>query len=135
MGTKGVCHWSDCRIEGETNWRYRGQRNNAHAEEQNILIGSIREGRSVNHGETMIDSTYMAIIGQIACYVGTPVRWEQGLDADFEFEPTLADVSLDMEPPVRPDANGNYPLPVPGVTEFFKTPQTHSGVRSTRQQV
>jgi hypothetical protein len=27
-------------------------------------------------------------------------------------------VRLDMEPPAKPDAEGNYPVPVPGITEF-----------------
>jgi hypothetical protein len=67
----------------------------------------------------MIDSTYTAIMGQIACYTGKPVKWEQVMAADFEFQPKLADVALDMDPPTRPDATGNYPLPVPGVTSYF----------------
>ena len=119
MGTKGVCHWSACRIEGETNWRYEGPSNNPHDEEQNILIGSIRDGKPVNHGDTMIDSTYVAIMGQIACYTGKPVRWEEMLKADFEFEPKVADVRLEMEAPTKPDATGNYPLPIPGLTEYL----------------
>jgi hypothetical protein len=119
MGTKGVCHWSACRIEGETNWKYEGPRNNSSVEEQKILIGSIREGTPVNHGDTMIDSTYMGIMGQIACYTGKPVTWEQMMAADFEFEPKLADVTLDMDPPTRPDPSGSYPLPVPGLTKYL----------------
>ncbi|MGQ9573919.1 MAG: Gfo/Idh/MocA family protein [Thermoguttaceae bacterium] len=119
MGTKGVCHWSACRIEGETKWRYQGPHNVADIEEQKILIGSIRQGKPVNHGDTMIDSTYMAVMGQIACYTGKPVTWEQMMGADFEFEPKLADVRLDMPAPTKPDATGNYPLPVPGITTYF----------------
>jgi len=119
MGTKGVCHWTACRIEGETKWHYRGEKNDPHREEQKILIGAIRSGRPVNHQDTMIDSTYMAIMGQIACYTGKPVAWEEIMAADFEFEPKLADVRLDMDPPVKPDATGNYPLPVPGITRYF----------------
>ena len=119
MGTKGVCHWTACKIEGETNWHYEGERNNAHTEEQKILIGSIRDGKPVNHGDTMIDSTYTGIMGQIACNTGKPVTWEQTVGADFEFEPKVADVRLDMPAPVKPDATGNYPLPVPGVTTYF----------------
>ena len=119
MGTKGVCHWTACRIEGETNWRYEGPRNDPHAEEQKILIGSIRQGKPVNHADTMIDSTYVAIMGQITCYTGKPVKWEQMMAADFEFEPKPADVTLEMEAPTRPDATGNYPLPKPGFTNLF----------------
>jgi predicted dehydrogenase len=119
MGTKGVCHWTACKIEGETNWKYEGQHNDPNTEEQKILIGSIREGKPVNHADTMIDSTYMAIMGQIAVYTGKPVTWEQMMQATFEFEPKLADVRLEMDAPVVPDATGNYPLPKPGLTEYL----------------
>jgi hypothetical protein len=119
MGTKGVCYWTACRIEGAVSWRYDGPKNDANLEEQKILIGSIRDCRPVNHGDTMIDSTYMAIMGQIACYNGKVVSWDQMKSADFEFEPKVDDVTLDMEPPIRPDPSGNYPLPVPGFTKYF----------------
>jgi len=119
MGTKGTCHWTACRIEGETNWQYDGPQNNPHTEEQVILINSIREGKPVNHGDTMIDSTRVVIMGQIACYTGKPVTWAEMMAADFEFEPKLADVRLDMDPPTVPDATGNYPLPIPGLTKYL----------------
>ncbi len=120
MGTKGVCYWNACRFEGENKWRYQGPTNDQHTEEQKILIGSIREGKPVNHGGTMIDSTYMAIMGQIAAYTGKPVTWEQVTKAEFEFEPKVADVCLEMAPPTKPDASGNYPLPVPGQTNYLQ---------------
>ena len=119
MGSKGVCHWTACKIKGETNWHYQGERNNPHEAEQKILIGSIRQGKPVNHGDTMIDSTYTAVMGQIAAYTGKPVSWDEVIGADFEFEPKLADVTLDMPAPTKPDATGNYPLPIPGVTKLL----------------
>ena len=119
MGTKGTCHWTACKIEGETNWRYEGPQNDPHTEEQKILIGSIRAGRPVNHQATMIDSTCMAVMGQIAVYTGKPVTWDQTLAANFEFGPKVEEVTLDMEPPTVPDKTGNYPLPLPGITELL----------------
>ena len=119
MGTRGTCHWTACRIEGETKWRYDGPRNDPHAQEQAILIGSIRRGKPVNNEATMIDSTYMAIMGQIACYTGKAVTWEETTAADFEFEPKIADVRLDMPAPTKPDPAGNYRLPIPGVTKYL----------------
>ena len=43
------------------------------------------------------------------------------LAANFEFEPKLADVRLDMEASIKPDATGNYPLPKPGFTNYLST--------------
>ncbi len=119
MGTKGVCYWTACRIEGESPWRYEGPQNNANTQEQQLLIDSIRNATPLNHADTMIDSTYMAIMGQIASYTGKQVTWDQMLAADFEFEPKLADVRLDMPPATQPDASGNYPLPIPGFVDYF----------------
>jgi myo-inositol 2-dehydrogenase / D-chiro-inositol 1-dehydrogenase len=59
------------------------------------------------------------VMGQIACYTGKPVTWEQMMAADFEFAPKLADVRLNMPPSIKPDATGNYPLPKPGITDYF----------------
>ena len=67
----------------------------------------------------MVDSTYTAIMGQVACYEGKPVTWEQITQADFEFEPKLAEVRLDVAAPTAPDPQGNYPLPIPGITEYL----------------
>lgn len=119
LGSKGTCRWSACQIDGETKWRFRGNRNDSNLAEQERLIGSIRSGRPINDGATMIDSTRMAIMGQLACYSGKPVTWEQVAAADFEFTPKLAEVRLDMSSPIKPDAEGNYPLPRPGITDFF----------------
>ena len=117
-GTKGVCHWTACRIEGENKWQYQGRHNDPNVGEQERLVGSIRAGKPINDGSTMIDSTYMAIMGQIACYAGKPVTWDEMLAADFEFEPKIADATLDMDAPTKPDATGNYPLPLPGITKI-----------------
>jgi myo-inositol 2-dehydrogenase/D-chiro-inositol 1-dehydrogenase len=119
MGTKGVCYWTACRIDGETKWQYNGPKNSADVAEQERLIGSIRSGQMINDGATMIDSTYMAIMGQLACYSGKQVTWEQMLASEFEFEPKLADVRLDMDIALKPDATGNYPLPKPGFTNYL----------------
>jgi len=61
----------------------------------------------------------MAIMGQVACYNGKPVTWEQITQSEFEFEPKLAEVRLDGEAPTQPDAQGNYPLPIPGFSDFL----------------
>lgn len=119
MGTKGVCHWTACRIEGENPWTYDGPKNDPHAEEQKILIGSIRQGEPVNHAATMVDSTYMAIMGQLAVYSGKTVSWQQMMASEFEFEPSCDQATLDMPAPTEPDESGNYPLPIPGFTKYF----------------
>ena len=66
----------------------------------------------------MARSTLMAIMGQLTCYSGKEVTWEQVNKSDFVFPPKVEDVRLDMEPPVKPGEKGNYPVPMPGISEF-----------------
>jgi hypothetical protein len=57
-------------------------------------------------------------LGQLACYSGRELTWEQVAKSQFGYLPHPEDVRLDMEAPVKPDAQGNYPVPMPGITEF-----------------
>jgi hypothetical protein len=46
-------------------------------------------------------------MGQIGCYTGKPVTWDEMTAADFEFEHKPAEVRLDMPASTKPDASGN----------------------------
>ena len=52
----------------------------------------------------MARSTLVAVMGQLACYSGKEFTWEQVTKSNFVFTPKAEDVRLDMEPPVKPDA-------------------------------
>lgn len=114
MGTKGTCHLGRCRIDGETNWRYPGHHNNPYEAEQNALIDAVRDNSPINSGYHMTDSTMITVLGQIACYTGKATKWQDVQKSDFRFGPAPEQSSFEIEPPVKPDATGNYPLPKPG---------------------
>jgi len=67
----------------------------------------------------MVRSTLIANMGQISCYTGREVTWDQISTSDFYFAPKPEDVRPDMEAPVKPDAEGNYPVFIPGVTKLL----------------
>jgi len=121
LGTKGRCNLMGCTIEGETNWRYakRGDPD-GHQVEHNVLIDAIRSGKPVNAGDYMTTSTMVAVLGQMACYSGKEVTWDQAMKSDFVFLPKPEDVRLDMPPPVTFDKTvGDYPVVArPGITKI-----------------
>jgi hypothetical protein len=119
MGTKGTCHLGACKIEGETNWQYQGERNNPYEAEQKALIDAVRSGTPVNSGYHMIGSTMIGVLGQIACYTGKPAQWDEAYKADLQYGPSPEEAGFDMKPPTSPDATGNYPLPLPGITKLL----------------
>ena len=119
MGTKGTCHLGRSRIEGETNWRYEGPGNNPYEAEQKALIDAVRDGKPVNSGSYMANSTMIGVLGQITCYSGKPTTWDDAYNSDLQYGPAPEDVNFDIDPPTTPNEDGNYPLPLPGLTTLI----------------
>jgi len=118
LGNKGRCIVTRGIIEGENPWKYSGPQESPYDLEHRALFGAIRSGTPINCGDYMVRSTLTTVMGQLACYSGKQLTWEQVARSNFCFLPKPEDVRLDMEPPVKPDANGWYPVPMPGLTEF-----------------
>ena len=117
LGTKGRCDVLKHRIEGETKWEYKGPRCNMYQAEHEALFSAIRSGKPINNGRYMVVSTMLAILGQIAVYTGRKVTWEEAFNANFRFGPEKADFTI--EPPVKPNPNGEYPIAIPGITKLL----------------
>ena len=119
MGTKGRCYLGECRIEGETKWRFSGQHNNPYLAEQKALVDSVLSGKPINSGYHMANSTLFAVLGQLACYTGKPITFEEAAKSNFRFGPAPEEASFNTPPPTMPDETGNYPLPLPGITKLL----------------
>jgi len=117
-GTKGTCYLGACRVEGETNWRYEGPQADPYQGEINALIESVRTGEPINSGYHMIGSTMLTVVGQVACYTGKETKYDDVAASDLEYGPSPDESSFDTPPPSVPDETGNYPLPMPGITEL-----------------
>jgi len=121
LGTRGRCDLLRLRIEGDKPWQHPGplSKNPAYDLEHVALFESIRKGQPLNNGDYMADSTLMAVMGQIACYSGKEILWEQVARSDFYYPPRPEEVRPGIEPPVRPGPDGIYPVPfTPGVSEI-----------------
>ena len=55
--------------------------------EQVEYMKAIRAGTPINNGDYMARSTLFAIMGQISCYTGKEVTWEQITQSDFAYAP------------------------------------------------
>ncbi|MHC4098657.1 MAG: Gfo/Idh/MocA family protein [Planctomycetota bacterium] len=118
LGSKGKASITGCRIWGETNWRWEG-RCNPYQREHDVLFKAIRSGEPVNNGDYMFRSTMITVMGQISCYTGKEVTWDQINKSDFYYPPKPEDCRDDMEPPVKAGAHGSYPVPKPGFTKMI----------------
>lgn len=123
VGTKGRCYTMRGIIEGENPWKYTGPRmysgvhTNPYQIEHDELFKAIRSGKPLDNSHYMIQSTLIGIMGQLSCYSGKVVTWEQVVDSHFSHGPRPEDVTRDMEPPTRPGPDGVYPVCyTPGVS-------------------
>lgn len=119
MGTKGRCYLGECRIEGETKWKFAGPHNNPYLAEQKALVDSVLNGKPINSGYHMAQSTLFGVLGQLACYSGKPIQFEEAAKSNFRFGPAPEESNFDTPAPTKPDKTGNYPLPIPGVTKIL----------------
>jgi len=118
LGSKGKASVTGCRIWGDTNWRWNG-RCNPYQIEHDVLFKAIRSGEPVNNGDYMTRSTMVTVMGQISCYTGKEITWDQINQSDFYYPPKPEDCHDGMEPPVKPNAHGIYPVPKPGFTKMI----------------
>jgi predicted dehydrogenase len=118
MGSKGTADITRCRITGENEWRWRGQCN-PYQVEHDVLFAGVRSGKAVNNGDYMVRSTMTTVMGQISCYTGKEVTWDQANKSDFYYPPKPQDCRDGMEPPVKVGADGSYPVPKPGFTKMI----------------
>lgn len=118
FGTKGRCNLLTYRIEGETNWHYDQPRQNMYDLEHAALFQSIRDGNPINNGQYMCLSSALAIAAQIACYTGALLTWEDVMSSKRSL--ALPRYGWDVEPPVKPGADGRYPPPMQGSAEYDK---------------
>ena len=90
---------------------------NPYQVEHNLLFKAVKSGTyqfdDVIHGA---NSTMTAILGRMATYYGQFLTWDQAMASDLKLVPDLN--SFNDTAPVIPDADGHYPVPVPGVTKF-----------------
>ncbi len=118
LGTKGQAFMPDrCRIEGENPWHAEKSAVSMYDVEHKELFESIRQGQPINNGHYMVLSSLLAILAQMVCYTGEEITWEQLMDSQLSF--ALPKYSWDAEPPVKPNADGTYAAPLPGVTKFI----------------
>lgn len=100
-------------IAGSRPWRYAGPKVSGHAQEHVDLIAAIRKGDKYHEGWYGATSSMTAVLGRMACYSGQVVRWDDAVAKGPNELPQQ--FTFDAEPPLRPDAAGNYPVPMPGV--------------------
>ena len=98
-------------IKGKIPWKYTGPKNDMYQTEHDELFASIRNGKPMNDGEWMANSTMIAILGRMVAYTGQTITWEQALNSNEVIGPESGDYSWDLN-------WDGPPIAKPGITRF-----------------
>ncbi len=117
-GSRGSTNISGSQINsGDKIWKYEGKRTDPYQVEHDDLFAAIRSGTPYNEGENGAMSTMTAILGRLAVYGGKIVEMDQAMASQISLMPS--EFSWEGIPVTVPNENGEYPIPVPGVTEVI----------------
>jgi predicted dehydrogenase len=88
---------------------------NPYQVEHDVLFAAVAKGDyKFADAENAAKSTMTAILGRMATYSGQDVSWDDALASELDLSP--AKYAWDAEPPILPNADGYYPVAVPGET-------------------
>lgn len=122
-GTKGKVFFDEARItdlKGNTIFQFdkKKNENQPYQTEHDELFDAVAKGEyKFWDAERGAKSTMTSLLGRMATYSGQIIEWDKAINSGINIMPKT--YAFDAEPPVLPDANGFYPVAVPGVTKYF----------------
>ena len=100
---KGNISWTPTK-DAYSPWQY----------EWNEFIESIRKDRPHNEIKRAVYSDLTSLMGRAACHTGQEVTWDDIIKSRFQFCDYLDELDYDSPAPVKADADGQFPFPIPG---------------------
>jgi predicted dehydrogenase len=80
------------------------------------LVVAIRQNKPYNEVKRGVQASLVASMGRMAAHTGQVITFDQMLNCDHEFGPTVDKLTMDGAAPLMPGPDGKYPVPNPGIT-------------------
>ncbi len=121
IGTKGSIFCGDANIKDRTGkvlFQYdKTKENNPYQTEHDELFEAIAKHEyKFADADNGAKSTMTSILGRMATYSGQVIEWEKALHSGLNIMP--ASYTWETLPQVLPNAEGFYPVAIPGVTKY-----------------
>jgi predicted dehydrogenase len=112
----GTVHtYKDQRISPDNiSWRARKEEVTPWQAEWTDLLDAIRRDKPHNEAKRAAMSNLADLMGRAAVHTGRLITWDEMLASNFLFCPNIDQLTADSPPPIQPDPQGRYPMPVPG---------------------
>ena len=107
--------YRDQRIQPDSiEWRAGKESCSLWQAEWNVLLDAIRNDRPHNEAKRAALANLVDIMGRAALHSGTIVTFDAAMASSFQWCPGIDTMDGTSEPPLQPDGQGRYPVPVPG---------------------
>jgi predicted dehydrogenase len=124
VGSKGFCDISghNIRFVGGGSWRYRQEKPvDPYQQEHDDLFAAIRKNTEYNEAFNGAKSSLTSVMGRMSTYTGKTITWEQALNSKIQLAPDdFENLTWNSACKSLPNADGFYPVAVPGNAEWFK---------------
>jgi predicted dehydrogenase len=96
-------------------WKCQQPEPNPYDLEWEDLIRAIRQDQPYNEVERGAKASLVTSMGRMAAHTGQIITYDQMLNCEHEFAPNVDKLTMDGPAPLKADANGRYPVPMPGI--------------------
>ncbi|MGV3772988.1 MAG: Gfo/Idh/MocA family protein [Verrucomicrobiales bacterium] len=86
------------------------------------LMDAIRNDKPYNEVKRGVEASVVTSMGRMAAHTGQEITFDQMMNHEHTYAPGVENYTADSEAPVRADANGRYPVPMPGVVNDREYP-------------
>jgi predicted dehydrogenase len=96
-------------------WSFPQPEPNPYDLEWEDLIRAIRQDQPYNEVERGVKASLVTSMGRMAAHTGQVITFDDMLNCEHEFAPSVDKLVIDGPAPLKADANGRYPVPMPGI--------------------
>jgi predicted dehydrogenase len=96
-------------------WEYPQPEPNPYDLEWEDLIRAIRQDEPYSEVERGAKASLVTAMGRMAAHTGQVITFDDMLNCEHEFAPGVDQLKIGGEAPIKADANGKYPVPLPGI--------------------
>ena len=98
-------------------WGFPQPEKNPYQLEWDHLIDAIKNDTPYNEVERGTNASLVTSMGRMAAHTGQIITYDDMLESDHVFAPGIENLTMDSPSPLQPDADGLYPVPMPGLKD------------------
>ncbi len=115
-GANSKIYKSQLMTDANLVWKFGQPEPNPYQVEHDLFFDAIFNNKPYNEGHRAADANFASLLSRAAINSGQIVTWDQVVNSNVELFPGgMENLRWDSTPPILPDANGNYPIAIPGM--------------------